>query len=383
MARFQRLPLRHLLLPAVLAAAMPSWSQAPAPAGSDAGWQACTATADASDRLACFDRWAGGQQRPASAIAAPPAPSAAAAAQAGVAEAARIRITTTLSQGCHDPQYSELSRFWELEPGSDCGTFGLRGYRPISMSVIAADNINNRPTSGNPANTVETAQAYRASETRLQLSIRTKLAQNLLTRADPTRQDSLWFGYTQQSYWQLFNGGISRPFRSTDHEPELVYVYPSDYSFPGGWRMRYTGLGVVHQSNGQALPLSRSWNRVYLMAGLERGNRLRLQGRIWKRTPEGSDDNPQISDYIGRAELSASWNANRENLLTATVRHSLSHSSRGSVRVEWLRALGNDAQGAPAGLRLHTQLFHGYGDTLLDFNHRRTVLSVGLSLVEW
>jgi phospholipase A1 len=36
--------------------------------------------------------------------------------------------------GCRDPRYSEMSRFFELEPGSDCGTFSFRGYRPMSVS---------------------------------------------------------------------------------------------------------------------------------------------------------------------------------------------------------------------------------------------------------
>jgi len=35
------------------------------------------------------------------------------------------------------------------------------------------------------------------------------------------------------------------------------------------------------------------------------------------------------------------------------------------------------------GLRYHVQLFNGYGDSLLDYNKRRNVLNVGLSLVDW
>ena len=122
-------------------------------------------------------------------------------------------------------------------------------------------------------------------ETRIQLSVRTKVAQGLLTRNSGTANDSIWFGYTQQSYWQLFNGSLSRPFRSTDHEPEILYIYPTDALLPAGWRLRYSGLSVVHQSNGQSLPLSRSWNRVVLTAGLERGHSLRVQGRLWRRLP--------------------------------------------------------------------------------------------------
>ncbi|MFC5497190.1 phospholipase A [Caenimonas terrae] len=363
--------LRSCLRAAVLCIALP------AAATDSAGWQACMALADAGARLACFDRWAQ-SAAPAQPAAVPepvpqqPQPVAQAPA-AGPPSAG----------GCHDRRSTELSRFWELEAASDCGTFDIRGYRAISLSVVKGNVVNTEPKSGNPANSAPTAQDYGTTETRLQLSVRTKLAANLLTRANPAISDSLWFGYTQQSYWQVFNGGISRPFRSTDHEPELIYVYPSDYTMPAGWRLRYTGLGVVHQSNGQTLPLSRSWNRVYLMAGAEHARGVRLQGRVWRRLPESSDDNPGISDYIGRAELVASWDVNRQNVLAATLRHSLSHSSRGSLRLEWLRAIGTDSRGAPAGLRLHTQLFSGYGDSLLDYNFRRTVLSVGLSLVDW
>jgi len=79
-------------------------------------------------------------------------------------------ITVGSEAGCHDPQYSELSRFWELEAGSDCGTFGIRGYRPISLSVIASDSVNTQPSSPSEGHTQTTAIAYRRTETRLQLS---------------------------------------------------------------------------------------------------------------------------------------------------------------------------------------------------------------------
>ena len=39
--------------------------------------------------------------------------------------------------------------------------------------------------------------------------------------------------------------------------------------------------------------------------------------------------------------------------------------------------------GGPSGLRWHVQLFSGYRDSLLDYNRRRTVLSIGLSLVDF
>jgi phospholipase A1 len=222
---------------------------------------------------------------------------------------------------------------------------------------------------------------YRKSETRIQLSVRTKLAQGLLTHGQPDKRDSLWFAYSQQSYWQLFNGPLSRPFRNTDHEPELIYVYPFSAALPGGWQLRYGGLGLVHQSNGQSLPLSRSWNRVYLMAGGELDRRARVLLRAWQRLPEtrANDDNPDIADTIGRAELQGFWNFDARNTLGLTLRHSLRTTAHGSLRLEWLRTLGED----DSRLRFHVQLFSGYGDSLIDFNRRRTVLGVGLSLVDF
>ena len=294
-------------------------------------------------------------------------------------------ISITTDEGCHDPQYSALSRFWELETGTDCGTFGIRGYRPISLSLVGADGVNNRPVSENPTNVATATQAYNTTETRIQLSVRTKIAQSLLTQGHPTLKDSLRFGYTQQSYWQLFSPDISRPFRATDHEPEVMYVYPTDAQLPFGWRWRYSGVGLVHQSNGQSDPLSRSWNRVYLMTGMELGNRWQLHARLWKRVPESaaSDDNPGISNYIGRGELRLAWNPNQNHLLSATLRHSFGRTDRGSARIEWLQPLGMGLAGSKSNLRLHTSLFTGYGDSLIDYNRKRTVLSVGLSLVDF
>jgi len=379
------------LVIATLAPAGAVWAQAapaaaPAAAGADAGWRRCAAlSTDNQARLACFDQLSAEQTWK--------APGASAGASSDAA-AVTPPVDTTLpatriidvakTDGCRDAQYSDLSRFWELESGTDCGTFRFRGYRPITLSVVAGSNVNRQPTSDAADHSATESTPYRRAENRIQLSVRTKVAQGLLTQGHPTLKDSVWFGYTQQSYWQLFTPEISRPFRATDHEPEVMYVYPTTAELPFGWKWRYSGVGLVHQSNGQSKPLSRSWNRVYMMTGLELSNSVSVNARIWKRIPEssGSDDNPGIADYIGRGELSAFWNVNKDNTLSATVRHSLSSTDRGSVRVEWLQAVGSTL-GGKSNLRLHTALFSGYGDSMIDYNRKRTVFSVGVSLVDF
>lgn len=381
-----------------------------APRATPSAWQACVGQADAA-RLACFDAWARAQQRagqaaaetppaagptPAAAQASAPPPlrtisppaAALAASEPGTETDKEVLpgpvgiVGVGLEQGCRDRRYSELSRFWELEAGSSCPRFGLRAYRPNLLTVADGNRIDREPTSTNPVNSATHARPYSQQEARFVLSIRTKLASGLFTPEGGARRDSLWLAYTQQSYWQVFNGGLSRPFRNTDYMPELIYVYPTTEALPGGWTWRYSGFGLLHQSNGQSDPLSRSWNRAYLMAGFEKDDRYNLQVRVWKRFPEpfATDNNPDISSKVGRGDITFGWNIGARDTLRAT--YTGSFNKYGSQRLEWTHALGAEGNRF-SGLRFYVGLFHGYGDSIIDYNLKRTVLSVGLSLVDF
>lgn len=397
---------------AVLAqASEPSSSDIEHRVDSAAAWQQCVGRGD-RERLACFDDWAREQRALISAIeekarsvqASPVSSNTSPSAQAAAvrtevaaalataqpelpdgkpASASAGIVGVGLEQGCRDRQFSDMSRFWELESGSSCPTFGLRAFHPTTVSVAASTRVNGQPTSPNPVNSATTPIDYSKQEMRLSLSVRTKLASGLLTPPDGTLRDSLWAAYSQQSYWQVFNPGLSRPFRNTDHLPELIYIYPTTAKLPGGWLWRYSGLGVSHQSNGQSDPLSRSWNRVYAMAGFEKDDRYTLQMKLWKRLPESAenDNNPDITRHIGRGEVTLGWAINAKNTLRAT--YTGTFNRHGSGRLEWTRSLGDGLGNSFSGLRLYTSLFHGYGDSLLDYNFKRTVFSVGLSLVDF
>ena len=355
----------------------------------------CAAIALSPARLACYDQWAQQQAQPQPVLA--PTSTAnttsphTAATPSDAIQATLASVIELSPAGRLAAQPSDIARFWDLDKASARDTFQLRAYRPISLSLAGASQVNtlpSSPTNAAPANAV----AYSATEMKINLSVRTKIASGLLHRNDQALSDSIWFGYSQQSYWQLFNGSISRPFRATDHEPEIVYVFGHDRPLPTGWTYRMSGVGMVHHSNGQSQPLSRSWNRVYVMAAADKitqnGQRFTLQAKAWQRLPEKStqDDNPDISNFIGRAEVAGTWRFEngqgseaRTHTLGVTLRHSLRNQGRGSVRLDYLRSLGD----TNSGLRFHTQLFSGYGDSLIDYNRYRTVLSVGVSLVDW
>lgn len=354
--------------------ALPSWDALKGETPG-ASLQQCRAMNDNPvAQLACFKQWAEGAD-----VAAPLPPVAPLPA----------RSVDYKPAGCRNSNYSGLSRFWELQRATDCDILSLRGYLPITLAVATSDSVNTQPTSTSPGYTALSSQPYKRTENKIQLSIRTKVLKGVLKNgaAEDSDQDSLWFGYTQRSYWQLYNPGMSGAFRTTDHEPELIYIYPHQIALAGGWSYRLSGLGLVHQSNGQDQPLHREWDRAYLMGAAEKqlgpNSSLTLQGKIWKRFRMSTayDANPGIENYIGRAELAASWQIDKTNTFGVSVRHSLQRTANGSTRLDWMLAPASSP--SYHSLRYHLQFFTGYGDSLIDFNRRRNVISVGVSLVDW
>ncbi|MBK1614889.1 phospholipase [Rubrivivax gelatinosus] len=330
----------------------------------DARLAECVEIAAAPDRLACYDRVAG---------RAPAAP----------LPAADVPPTLLAARGApvEDPAEAKggslLSKYWELDRADKRGIFNFTGYRPnYVMPVHYTDRINRRPKT--PTQDEVEQPNYRNVEAKFQLSVRAKLAQGLLLP-----DADLWFGYTQQVLWQIWNSTDSKPFRNSDFEPELMYIVPTPQALgtlPLGWRWRYTELGLAHQSNGQSDPLSRSWNRTYLGAGFERGP-WTLQARINHRLSESAadDDNPDLVQHRGRAEFTVGW---ASGLHTASLmyRTTLKDGHYGAYQFDYTYPV---FPSQPNGLRWYFQLFGGYGETLTDYNFRQNSVGLGLSFLQF
>ncbi len=268
---------------------------------------------------------------------------------------------------------SLLGKAWELDAGQRDRILRIRPYKPVYLlPYFHASQPNRAPASPSPGHAQTTPLSLSADEAKLQFSLKSRLATDLIAG-----NGDLWFGYTQSSRWQVFNDGFSRPFRETNHEPELMLIWRSDYEI-AGWRGRFFNLAINHQSNGRSLPLSRSWNRVMLSADLERAD-WTLSLRPWWRVPESAekDDNPDIARYLGRADLNLvrRWGGHQFSL---TMRHSLrsGRDSHGAVQLDWGFPMAGDLRG-------HLQWFSGYGESLIDYNHRANYFGLGVSLLEW
>ena len=268
---------------------------------------------------------------------------------------------------------SLLDSRWELAKDSKLGVFQLRGYKPLYLlPAFWTSRVNETPSSPNPDNTVTEPQALQDIEAKFQLSFKTKFAENVFGD-----NGDIWGAYTQSSRWQVYNGEESRPFRETNYEPEVMLVFRNGYGI-AGWRGRMAAVGINHQSNGRSDPLSRSWNRLMFNIGLDREN-WALMLRPWYRIPEsGSDDNnPDIEDYIGRGDATLVYNRNGHEL-SLSGRHSLRSGDRshGSMQLDYGFPINNLLRG-------HVQVFDGYGESMIDYNHRATYVGVGFALLEW
>jgi phospholipase A1 len=210
------------------------------------------------------------------------------------------------------------------------------------------------------------------TEAQFQLSVKFPLLVNLF---DDTFD--IYGAYTNRSFWQIYDED-SAPFRETNHEPEVWVQFHPGWEL-WGFKNTWNSFGLNHQSNGQGGVLSRSWNRVFAWFTVERGN-LAMSIKPWYRIPESdsSDDNPDIGDFMGHYELSASYKWG-ENVFSLMSRNNLeSGFSKGAVQASWSFPLWDWPY-----LKGYVQWFSGYGQSLIEYDQYANTIGVGFSLTDW
>jgi phospholipase A1 len=262
---------------------------------------------------------------------------------------------------------AEPPGIWDRRIEEDAGReiFTLTARKPNYILVTSMRTPNQAPYEFTGS-----AEELDDEEVKFQLAFQTKLADDLVRG-----NGDLWFGYTQVSFWQLFNGGISAPFRETNYEPEAYLSFMTGTGLLG-LKLRTVSLGVVHQSNGRAEPLSRSWNRVFADFQLTRGD-LALTFKPWVRIKEDpeEDNNPDIENYLGRYELRVlySW---KGQIFSAMLRNVFDNEHRLNSELAWSFPITRRLRGL-------VQWYNGYGENLIDYNFNMHRLGVGVLLTDW
>ena len=262
---------------------------------------------------------------------------------------------------------SYFTRLWELDEENRRDKFAFTPYR---SNYILAFSSNSSPNV-EVFQEVDPGRTLMKSEAAFQLSIKAKLWQDVLGR-----KMDLWLGYTQRAFWQVYNVAESSPFRETDHEPELLLNIRTRFRFLG-LAGRFVQVGLNHQSNGLAEPLSRNWNRVVASIGLEKGP-LSLLVTGWVRVlfKSGDNENPGISRYLGYGEVQAYYFLKRHRF-GLKLRDNLNFRfNRAALQADWSFPLF-------ARVGALVQCYFGYGESLLDFDHRVSRIGVGIVLADW
>ncbi len=276
-----------------------------------------------------------------------------------------------------------LDRKWRLNSHESKDWTDLETHRLNYLTVTHTSTPNQRPKSHSTSDTE--SRGLDDNDLNFQISFKTELLRSIPWVRDFPRVETsrIWAAYTQQSYWQVFDSGESRPMREHNFAPELILSLGLDNKLDGvrqPFLPRMANIGLIHESNGRSLPISRSWNRLYVESAWELSENLTMSVRPWWRIPEGQskDDNPDISRYLGYGDVRFHWDSIDSSFAAnLLLRNNFRHDNKGFAKLDLqFQPLERD------NVKLHLMLSDGYGESLIDYNHSQTVFGLGLSIGE-
>jgi len=188
--------------------------------------------------------------------------------------------------------------------------------------------------------------------------------------------DQLYFAFTQLSLWQAYNSDISAPFRENNYEPELLWQFNLEEPLFNGLVSDFV-LGLNHESNGRSGIYSRSWNRITFdttWADEDWAVGLKLWYRL--EESEDEDENPDIEDYLGYGQLYVGYKWDKLRFTGVFMNNMQSDNNRTSVDISFSIPISRNLRG-------FAQYYNGYGETLIDYNHRIKRIGFGVVLSDW
>lgn len=264
-----------------------------------------------------------------------------------------------------------LNRYVAAEKAIFSFSGSFVGHRPMYILPFSyMKNANREPT--NPRlGATDYDYGIDNQEAKYQISFKVPLLTGWLDE-----RTTLWFGYTQKSFWQVYNTDDSAPFRETNYEPEIFVRYETNYDVGPG-RLNGVTLGFNHESNGQSEPRSRSWNRIVGSAAYSYDRWLFIL-QPWYRLPEddSEDDNEDIERYLGYANYMAIYKWSEDRTLSLKLMNNLRSDNKTSVELGYSFPMGDTIKG-------YVHYYNGYGESLIDYNERIQRIGIGIMLNDW
>lgn len=219
-------------------------------------------------------------------------------------------------------------------------------------------------------NNTPSNESIKNSEMKYQLSLKVPIWKNICRS-----HSSLYLAYTQLSYWQAYNKTAF--FRETDYEPELFLANEINFRVMPHWTINFLNLGAVHQSNGFGNTLERSWNRIYVEAISSTDNWL-ISVKPWLVIHDAAYQkyNPNLTNYLGYGQITVAFKYYRE--VVALQTHNLVEQGgrHATVELTWSFPITQYLNG-------YVDLFSGYGQSLIEYNHHTNSAGIGIALSNW
>jgi phospholipase A1/A2 len=219
-----------------------------------------------------------------------------------------------------------------------------------------------------------------SNEAQFQISFKVPLYKNFLHSGG-----DLFTAYTQNSYWQVYDTEHSSPFRETNYQPELFVEWQNDKKL-GDSKLIKTRFSLIHQSNGQDVGQSRSWNRSELSFLLQRNN-FYYGVNIWDRWDEDrktdanaikGDDNPNLEDLVGKQKYFVKYVGDKLDL-TLSHQNDISgydiHKGNTKIDISFPSINKN--------FDFFIRYFNGYGESLVDYDIKIKRIGFGILIADW
>lgn len=245
--------------------------------------------------------------------------------------------------------------------------FGIVFYKP---TYILPYYYTGSPYYSVYNNNTPENERLKNSELKFQLSFKVPVWKNIFHY--PT---TLFLAYTQLSYWQAYNKTAF--FRETDYEPELFFATELNIHLFGDWHTNFLNIGAVHQSNGYGGSMERSWNRIYLELIASNDNWM-VSLRPWFVIHDSALHryNPNIASYLGYGQVVVAYKYHRQ-IFSILGRSFLEHGgSRTTGEFTWSFPITSNLSG-------YLQVFSGYGQSLIEYDHRTNSVGIGIALSNW
>lgn len=173
--------------------------------------------------------------------------------------------------------------------------------------------------------------------------------------------------YTQMSYWQVYTS--SAWFRETNYEPEFIFNYILNDN-------NQVGVSLNHESNGRGGDEERAWNRIIGIYTYAHNNwMVQLRGWVLVFKAQSSDIyNPNITDYLGHGDITGSIEIKKAVI---------SLTGGNFERIKRSHFEGSISYPITNKIRFYLQGFTGYGQSLIEYDHRTNAVGVGIAFNDW